>query len=432
MAGPWILACDYCGWTTRDIDVQFDKPNNIYGQLARLYGSSSSSATRQAPTGRAARATALDPDDESPPIEATPPMDHDARFKAMRAFYAQQLSKSSPADPMLSPSGTALDYSSPSSLARIMALYTGAGTYGKKAAKPTMMRAALTADEGLKELSMADDLAAVQKLAAAGWTGTANAEQRSHQTRAVRFVDDLRPVPVLLRTKRSRRCRTCRHILVRPEAKVTSVRFRIKLVAVDHVPALTLSPLVPSTISTPASDASPALDLHALPPSRPLQFVLTVRNPLFDHISVTLATPATIPGHPSGRVTILCPQFDVDASTDVWDEALRASGGGGGTRGDGTAEAGKVWERGRNWTSVVLEVVGPRLPQDAPARIRDEDVVEIPVSVRAEWESEVGGGEAGLEGEEGEVARGRQREREKRELAFWCVLGVGKMARVEA
>ena len=52
----------------------------------------------------------------------------------------------------------------------------------------------------------------------------------------------------------------------------------------------------------------------------------------------------------------------------------------------------------------------------------DEDVLEIPVFVRVEYESEA-------QGEEGGDGGGKER-REKRELAFWCVLGVGRIARV--
>lgn len=90
------------------------------------------------------------------------------------------------------------------------------------------------------------------------------------------------------------------------------------------------------------------------------------------------------------------------------------------------AEAGKVWDRGGNWTSVVVEVVGGAGGgkdggvgtggeggsgggEDAE---EDADVLEIPVFVRMEYEAEVG---------EGEGKGGR----EKRELAFWVVLGWG-------
>lgn len=87
------------------------------------------------------------------------------------------------------------------------------------------------------------------------------------------------------------------------------------------------------------------------------------------------------------------------------------------------AEAGKVWEKGRNWTSVVVEVgIVDVHADDADVGKEwgdeDEDVLEIPVFVRVEWEAEVE--EKGTEGG-----------KEKRELAYWVVIGVGRIGRVE-
>lgn len=89
------------------------------------------------------------------------------------------------------------------------------------------------------------------------------------------------------------------------------------------------------------------------------------------------------------------------------------------------AEAGKVWDKGRNWTSVVVEVVCKAVDGEGEAGEEDADVVEIPVFVRMEYEAEVervgGGGEGEGEGKGG---------REKRELAFWVVVGVGRVGRL--
>jgi len=181
---------------------------------------------------------------------------------------------------------------------------------------------------------------------------------------------------------------------------------------------------------------------------KPTQFLLTFRNPLFDNVRVNIATPANTPGRFSSKVTVLCPQFEVGANTDVWDEALREGGGKGGERekrrtkaeaseGQHQAEAGKVWERGRNWVSVVVEVIPASLRIDAPAFLKseeqqkddgplreDEDVLEIPVFVRVEWEADAAQDEGG-----GLAAASKDKEiKEKRELAYWCVLGVGRIA----
>ncbi|KAM3522010.1 hypothetical protein MY4038_008811 [Beauveria bassiana] len=121
-------------------------------------------------------------------------------------------------------------------------------------------------------------------------------------------------------------------------------------------------------------------------------------------------------------VTVLCPQFEIDANTDMWDDALKDDGK---DRNDSSnqVEVGKIWERGRNWVSIILEVVPASLVSD-PSKLplKDgEDVLEIPMFVRMEWESDV-------QNDMG-TPLGRERDgREKRELAYWCVLGVGKIA----
>jgi len=163
----------------------------------------------------------------------------------------------------------------------------------------------------------------------------------------------------------------------------------------------------------------------------------------------------------------------------LWDEALNgngASGGGtgGGARGtsqsqrpassknpsgrDAAAaaaaatgeerqpEAGKVWERGRNWTSVVMEVVPGTLPVAGNHQAQkrgveeveeagddwtiprgdaapvDEDVLEIPVFVRVEWEAEVTAEDAAANSD---AVKGTK---QSRELAFWTILGAGRIA----
>ena len=158
---------------------------------------------------------------------------------------------------------------------------------------------------------------------------------------------------------------------------------------------------------------------------------------MFDPVKVTLATPSQTPGRFSSRVTILCPEIDIGPNTDVWDEALNPTTSGSRTsiklprtKADiseseaKVAEAGKIWERGRNWTTVVVEVVPMTIGRanvGEDGLDEDEDVLEIPVFVRIEYEGDVAGDEAG--GGEG------KEKKEKREASFWCVLGVGRIAR---
>jgi dynactin-4 len=364
-------------------------------------------------------------------------LDPDSHFSNLKSFYQSQLAESSPVGAL----GYSADYGygSPGALSRIMGLYTGGSMVDKKSKSKTgAMREAHNAFEGLQIIADSDEKA-IATMRTQGWQSTTSSLQRKDPpNQNTHFLSDLRPIAYLLRTKRSKRCRTCRHILSKPESKVQTTRFRIRLVALNYIPSISIKPLQPTSSSS-----------SLLSPMKPTQFLLTFKNPLFDSVKVTLGTPAKTPGRFGSKVTVLCPQFEVGANTDAWEEALREGGNRGSTgekrrtkaeasEGQNQAEAGKVWERGRNWVSVVVEVVpaslnmaGPDFlksegTKDAGGPLReDEDVMEIPVFMRVEWETDAAHDEgAGL------AALNKEKEvREKRELAYWCVLGLGKIGR---
>lgn len=488
------MACAYCMWTTLDIGIKFDKPTNIRTQLAKMTDSSGGRKTSKAFSDMKSPLSSFSSvSDQLPPLddkenergqsteEQQPALDHDARFAALKSFYRTQIAETStsPSDPLGTDFGAG--FASPSALSRIMSLYSSTlgGIYaaGKKPkSKPPVMREALTASEGLKIASPDAEGAIIERMSSpdCGWDGLASIEQRAFQSPDARFVEDLRPLPVLLRTKRSKRCKACKHILVKPEFKPQSTRFRIRLIALSYIPLPTLRPLAFSPQPGQPSGSLPVPNLDALLPQKPVQYLLTLKNHMFDPVRVTLATPSRTPGRIASRVTILCPQFEIGANSDVWDEALQ--GGSGSTTADRSsrsggvpgyekvAEAGKVWDKGRNWTTIVLEVVPGNLPghkkkrkegdknddnnddnhtndgydedddddddddsdkddgenADKDKELReDEDVLEIPVFVRLEWDSE--------NQMEQPVAKGQKPEMVKRELAYWMVLGVGRI-----
>lgn len=417
--GPFILACGYCNWTSQEIGIELDKVTHMSAQLSKVFNKNLRETSGK---------PALVPE---PTLDLSKPDNPDIIFANLKSFLKTQLSGSYPDNPLLTPSGD-INYSSPSSLARIMSLYTNLGTgYGKKSnQKPSQMRESVSLEEGFRPIIPTSDSDAIDKLRTEGYRSTTTPTQRSEQSHTpCNFTSDLRPIPMLLRTKRANRCRTCRHILVKPEPKVESTRFRIRLLALNYIPTVNVKPLHPSP------SPQHKLDLENIQPLQTSQFLLSLRNPLFDPVSVTLATPNRTPGRWGHKVTILCPQFDIGANTDAWDEALdtnksaqqreaRSSKRFGDTRPeyvgqDGkVAEAGKVWEKGRNWTSVVVEVgVVDVHGDDDEWGDEDEDVLEIPVFVRVEWEAEI-------------EEKGKEGGKEKRELAYWVVLGVGKIRKV--
>ncbi|OIW33178.1 dynactin p62 [Coniochaeta ligniaria NRRL 30616] len=406
-SGPYILACSYCHWSSTEIGIKFDKPNGIYSQLQKVHNGGHPRVTAKDRKDR--RKDTISETTVSSEPSSTPatsgPLDTETHFDNLRSFYTHQISDSVSSGPGLSL--TDMGVSSPSSLTRLMNLYTVNSLDPSKKptaasarrSKPTFREAA-DAEEGLQPADL-DESSAIQALRVASWPGTATAEQRGTQEAVrlsnlaepplhgrSRLVSELRPIPVLLRTKRSKRCPVCRHIISKPEPKVASTRFRIRLVAGSYIPAIAIRPLNLSSPSLSSPTAAAANGL--LQPLKPVQYLLTFTNPIFDPVKVTLATPATVPGRFASKVTVLCPQFDIDANTDVWDEALRAG------------EAKK------------------RADERLEGLKEDEDVLEIPMFVRVEWEVEAAA-EVG-------TAIGGKETRERRELAYWCVLGVGRIS----
>lgn len=169
-----------------------------------------------------------------------------------------------------------------------------------------------------------------------------------------------------------------------------------------------------------------AINYFSLQPLAVHQFLLTVTNPLYDPINITLATPEKTPGKYPATVCLLCPEFEVGPSTDVWDEALgpEAKPKANRSKGKKTGLAATIWDSGRNWTTVVIEVIPPQIPDAEDARkhkmrIDDDDyIVKIPILVRSVYEAEI----------DREDGIGKE-VKEKKEHSYWSVLEVGRIAR---
>jgi dynactin 4 len=121
---------------------------------------------------------------------------------------------------------------------------------------------------------------------------------------------DLKPLRIPLHSKKSKRCPACRHILVKPEQKAQSVRYKIKLVAANYLPAITV--VLPHLAdaarratavrgSTPAAAAAAAAaaagsdDAGDMQAGKTYPFQLALTNPLYDPIQVRLTVQRQIP-----------------------------------------------------------------------------------------------------------------------------------------
>lgn len=424
--------------------MRFSKPTKITEQLNKLWKARNAPAEDGNADGSQARSQ----------VER---LQHDVAFANLSKFYKEQLSESGEQQGLYSNS----PYSSPANLQRIMNLYGGMSyhTLKKTREKPQPMREAGGQPEGLSTYTAKDspaDAEILHRMKTFGLDDTSTQQQRlaSPSNYDSRFTDQLWPVATPLRVRRGKRCRTCRQFLARPEGKVGSMRYKIRLLASLHIQRLSIRPFQQTGPTQHASfrlRADP-MEQTKLSPFQTQQYILTVRNPLFESVKVTLSTPGTTPGKVASRVTILCPSFTVGpAGENMWDEALSSSTMGTGSDGsrraamasltggsaesDRQPEAGKVWERSRNSTSVILEItpgsLKPPLSFTAKSEQQmadevlgeDDDVLEIPIHVRAEWEADPTHGQDIL-------AIGEKKERDSKELAYWCVLGVGRIADV--
>lgn len=113
---------------------------------------------------------------------------------------------------------------------------------------------------------------------------------------------DLKPLRIPLHSKRSKRCPACTHILIKPEQKAQSVRYKIKLVAANYLPAITVAlphaqqtqveaakrTLGKSTAAVMEDDrgAGTGAGMHA---GKTYPFHLALTNPLYDPIQVRLS-----------------------------------------------------------------------------------------------------------------------------------------------
>ena len=153
---------------------------------------------------------------------------------------------------------------------------------------------------------------------------------------------DLRPLRIPLHSKRSKRCPACTHILIKPEQKAQSVRYKIKLVAANYLPAITVSlphaqrqtaeaakrSLCKST-STALEEDKSLFDMHA---GKMYLFHLALSNPLYDPIQVRLsvqrmhvsaAKDGSVLGEKARRppfaVSLPTSTFSVAAFAEAWE-----------------------------------------------------------------------------------------------------------------
>jgi dynactin-4 len=151
------------------------------------------------------------------------------------------------------------------------------------------------------------------------------------------IYSDLKPLRIPLHSKVSKRCPTCTHILIKPEQKAQSVRYKIKLVAANYLPAITVAlphmqtqDATKRTVakSTPDEVKGASTTMYA---GKTYAFHLALTNPLYDPIQVRLSvqrmhvavsSDGTVPEkarRPPFAVSLPTSSFTVAAFAEAWE-----------------------------------------------------------------------------------------------------------------
>jgi len=324
-------------------------------------------------------------------------------FTQLAEFYKMQIEETNPATPLRS-------------------RYTKISGQLRRQTKPLpVMREARDVAEGLQLVDLASasvekpvqahqtrDDYLISQMANLGWPSTTSLSQRAQQPHPVPRTDQLLPTATLLHTRRAKRCRTCKHNLLRPAdsrssssaSTSTTARYRIRQLASSYIPRLTVRPLALQDLSS--KEAATTSLTTSLRSGKATHYLLTFHNPLYHTLRITLATPRFTPGPVASKTTILCPSFDVAANRDIWDDnAATASSTSStfATRGgkntialkDATGyqqpEAGKVWSTSRNATTVVVEIVPVIISLSDKSNDIGSDILKVPVFIRLEYDT---------------------------------------------
>ncbi|GLB38621.1 putative dynactin p62 family protein [Lyophyllum shimeji] len=341
---PFFLYCNHCRWDSAEVGITFEKPTGLAAQLQKFEDSAPDS------------------------LEFDRLKEHFEPFiPAASAALARDIPGVSKYNPSQGDEMT--EYRSRVDIATASRMGTGGGD----------------ADvEYMRHLETVSEVASLNQRWTSSWA-------TSFQAR------DLKPLRIPLHSKRSKRCPACTHILIKPEQKAQSVRYKIKLVAANYLPAITVTlphaqqaqaeaarrSLGKSTAAAPEDDrGGSGVGMHA---GKTYPFHLALTNPLYDPIQVRLsvqrmhvstATTTSADGsatekarRPPFAVSLPTSSFPIAAFAEAWeyeddedmfgvdDDEVGAGRGGREKDGRGKVKTVGVLEKRANVTVVGGEVV---------------------------------------------------------------------------
>ncbi|KAI8086676.1 dynactin p62 family-domain-containing protein [Halteromyces radiatus] len=413
--GPYFLACNVCRWNSQEIGMVFEKPTSLALQLQKN-------------------------EDALPDVQ---------EFDHLKEHFEKHLRVNTPSLPSsyLSFSGSGYNkiLGSGGMLGSSYDLYHSAGhhqqqqqmqgrlddisTYETSVQVPEKESATLESLMGLRDMNRISTLA-----------------QRYTQLHDQPYhMDQIHPQRIHLCIKRSKRCRTCRHILIKPEQKAQATRFKIKLVAMNYIPNITITKIFtqqPSTSTILQQQQPLVLKLGVA-----TQFALKFTNPLYEVMSVTLATPppqqkknfgneddtsATV----NGRVTIISPHFTVNAYNETieYDDEMYPLSNSSSSKskpGISASWASGIYEKRNNYTSVIVEVI-PEKPGEFKFPLlvtcnykSDEDRMDVSSGDIDEEEIENIDMDSSIDGSRKANSSIRMDDDKIKSYSFWCLVGLG-------
>ncbi|GAA5822705.1 hypothetical protein JCM3770_003375 [Rhodotorula araucariae] len=365
---PYLLTCNFCRWDSKEVGITFEKPTGLSLQLQKAEEPSadlvefdhikdhlepflrrSQAQANHAPHGAGAAAPS------SSAVASTASAQLYKDIPSFSSRYGGTGSLFAGATRARHGGGEAA--SARDELARYASMYPARGggpgsekenRRAREAAKGKSVDRDAELVQALRGLTALEEVASVERRWATGW----NAPMLSRE---------LRPVRTPLHAKLSKRCPTCAHILIKPEQKSSSTRFKIKLVAANYLPSINIVRRPPATIGsrlgalaagtasgtrrTPrpaasgrSAEASNGAEEEPLRAGRTAVYELSFANPLYEpiHVSLAVARPGATrsaasavagPGAedtppappPPFAVNIPSPSFPISAYAEDWE-----------------------------------------------------------------------------------------------------------------
>ncbi|KAF7987039.1 hypothetical protein HWV62_161 [Athelia sp. TMB] len=310
---PFFLYCNHCRWDSTEVGITFEKPTGLAAQLQRSEDSAPDS------------------------LEFERLKEHFEPFLRTSSLSSSQL----PTHTSHSSRTASLTAAASAALARDI---PGVGRYTSNAP-----RGRANKDKSVNKDEMPEYKSRVE-VGASGMAGdadfmkhiedvseVASLEQRwANSWKSSLQSSELKPLRIPLHSKTSKRCPTCTHILIKPEQKAQSVRYKIKLVAANYLPAITVAlPHMqsPDTAKRTANKEDDRPTSATMMAGKTYPFHLALTNPLYDpiqvrlsvqrmHVAAASASDGTVPEkarRPPFAISLPTTSFPIAAFAEAWE-----------------------------------------------------------------------------------------------------------------